>query len=177
MKSDLETHIEALRQAAVREGIVPGEPLGRWVQAQEDLLRALADQEDRRERQIAEITDGLKARITEADLQVRRVDAAIRQAEIKAGDAEAAIVKRLVEEIANRLRGVVVLRELRWNRDQNWRRAALLGLLLAGLVLTGYAARAWEDRDATAMLGRCQAATVKDASGALYCPVAVMVGG
>ena len=81
-------------------------------------------------------------------------------------------VRRMIDEtlpaFAERLKGALVIREFRWNRDKARRRYALAGLVFLGVFAAGYALCAWSQQDRLAAFDRC-VATPLEANGHLYC--------
>lgn len=81
-------------------------------------------------------------------------------------------VQRMIHEtlptFADRLKGALVIRESRWNRDKARRRYALAGLVFLGVFGAGYALCAWSQQDRLAAFDRCVAAPL-EANGHLYC--------
>lgn len=82
------------------------------------------------------------------------------------------VVGRMIDKtlplFIEKMQGVLVIREKRLNEDLRWRRFGAVGLVMLGLVLGGYALRAWRESDAASILGECLAHPLQ-ANGHLYC--------
>jgi hypothetical protein len=85
-------------------------------------------------------------------------------------------VQRMIDEtlpmFADRLKGALVIRESRWNRDKARRRYGLAGLVFIGVFAAGYGLCAWSQQDRLAAFDRCVAAPLQ-ANGHTYCALDV----
>ena len=185
--------VEQLRAAAERllregrdEGIEPDGPLGSWLKAQAEALDAFAGVLDGHEHRFQEQLDGVKAAsqmelaklataLQAADKAVERGDQAIRQARtaaIAATVQQEAVTQRMIEEtlpkFADALKGALVIRETRWNRERAWRRHAVLAAAVLAVFAGGYGLCSWSDQDRLAAFDGCLAQPIVSA-GRVYC--------
>ncbi|MBV8457335.1 MAG: hypothetical protein JO122_12045 [Acetobacteraceae bacterium] len=166
---------EALDRAAAEERIEPESTLGVWVASQREVLSALYEQERDRKAQIQQLIDNARAT---AEARAREVQALNRRMEIQQQDLETKTVRSLTDAVATKLKEVLVIREIRWNKKARVRSWLAAGALMLSLVIGGYTWRALQDSDAVSAYSRCYRETVKDpGTGKLYCPVETMLGG
>lgn len=159
---------QQLRAAARLEGIEPDGPLGAWTRAQEAILDGLADHAERLERLSTDVLGDFKE-AAEAELARQRVvtyraELALRSAQDarESVDVEKArvagdMIKDVSPKIVEGIREAVVIRERRYNRGVELRRAALVGFTMIGLVVGGYMWRLAQDWTAIEQLSQTQA--------------------
>ena len=160
---------QMLRLAARREGIEPDGPLGAWVEAQDAILTALADNADRQEHLVTHVLNDFK-QAAEAELSKQRVityrtELALQSArdardsvEVEKARVASDMIKDVSPRIVDGIREAVVIRERRYNRSIELRRAATVGLVMMGLVIGGYTWRFSQDWTAVEQLSQTEAA-------------------
>ena len=178
---DLRASAEDMEQAAWREGIDPSGPLGIWVTALRRALVHLADVSEKQSQGVDATIAGAQKLIDSEITKLRLANAAAARA---ISEAQAAVsranteaekltlqtIKGLIPRIVEEIRDAVVIRERRYNRGVEWRRACIVGLAVLGLSLGGYSWRAWQDgNDASAALVRCMKQPLQTPNGERYC--------
>jgi hypothetical protein len=182
----LRTAAEGLIAAGHAEGIEPQGPLGQWLDAQAEALRALAEilggQELRFEELMQDVRaaasvelEKLGAATALANNVVRGGEVALRQArtaqislQVEKENLTAMMVKETLPLFVERLKEALIIRERRWNDDVKRRRLATVGLVVVGLVFGGYAVHVWQAWDATSAFDWCWAHALPS-SGRVYC--------
>lgn len=186
----LRVAVEGLMREGRAEGIEPDGPLGRWLEAQVQALGGFAavldGQADRFEEVVGKVQAANDAELAKLSVTlelaretVKQGDIAVKQArnaQLAATVQQEDAVQRMIHEtlpmFADRLKGALVIRESRWNRDKARRRHALAGLVFVGVFSAGYALCAWSDQDRLAAFDRCVAAPLQ-ANGHTYCALDV----
>lgn len=182
----LRTSAEGLIAAGRAEGIEPEGPLGQWLEAQAEALRALAEilggQELRFEELIHDVSaaarDELEKLAAATELGnnvVRAGEVALRQArtaqislQVEKENLTAMMVKETLPLFVERLKEALIIRERRWNDDVKRRRLATAGLVVLGLVFGGYGVHVWQAWNATSAFDWCWAHALPS-SGRVYC--------
>jgi hypothetical protein len=182
----LRTAAEGLIAAGRVEGIEPEGPLGRWLEAQAEALRALAEilggQELRFEELMRNVSAAARAELeklaTATELGnnvVRAGEVALRQARtaqislrVEKENLTAMMVKETLPLFVERLKEALIIRERRWNDDVKRRRLATAGLVVLGLVFGGYGVHVWQAWNATSAFDWCWAHGLPS-SGRVYC--------
>ncbi|MEO8713920.1 MAG: hypothetical protein ABI369_02800 [Acetobacteraceae bacterium] len=105
----------------------------------------------------------------------RQADQAIKQArnaQLAAVVQQEAVTQRMIDEtlpmFAESLKGVLFIREARWNRERAWKRYALVGLACLAVFGSGYALSSWADQDRLSAFNRCLAQPIAS-GGHVYC--------
>jgi len=182
----LRTAAEGLIAVGRAEGIEPQGPLGQWLNAQAEALRALAEILGAQELRFEELMRNVNAAAS-AELEklvaaaalgndvVRAGEVALRQArtaqislQVEKENLTAMMVKETLPLFVERLKEALIIRERRWNDDVKRRRLATAGLMTLGLVFGGYAAHVWQAWTATGAYDWCWAHPLP-ASGRVYC--------
>ena len=182
----LRTAAEGLIAVGRAEGIEPQGPLGQWLDAQAEALRALAEILGAQELRFEELMRNVNAAAS-AELEklvvaaalgndvVRAGEVALRQArtaqislQVEKENLTAMMVKETLPLFVERLKEALIIRERRWNDDVKRRRLATAGLVTLGLVFGGYAAHVWQAWTATGAYDWCWAHPLP-ASGRVYC--------
>ena len=182
----LRTAAEGLIAVGRAEGIEPQGPLGQWLDAQAEALRALAEILGAQELRFEELMRNVNAAAS-AELEklvaaaalgndvVRAGEVALRQArtaqislQVEKENLTAMMVKETLPLFVERLKEALIIRERRWNDDVKRRRLATAGLMTLGLVFGGYAAHVWQAWTATGAYDWCWAHPLP-ASGRVYC--------
>jgi len=182
----LRTAAEGLIAVGRAEGIEPQGPLGQWLDAQAEALRALAEILGAQELRFEELMRNVNAAAS-AELEklvaaaalgndvVRAGEVALRQArtaqislQVEKENLTAMMVKETLPLFVERLKEALIIRERRWNDDVKRRRLATAGLVTLGLVFGGYAAHVWQAWTATGAYDWCWAHPLQ-ASGRVYC--------
>ena len=182
----LRTAAEGLIAVGRAEGIEPQGPLGQWLDAQAEALRALAEILGAQELRFEELMRNVNAAAS-AELEklvaaaalgndvVRAGEVALRQArtaqislQVEKENLTAMMVKETLPLFVERLKEALIIRERRWNDDVKRRRLAIAGLMTLGLVFGGYAAHVWQAWTATGAYDWCWAHPLP-ASGRVYC--------
>ena len=178
---DLRASAEDMEHAAWREGIDPTGPLGIWVSA---LRRALVDLADISEKQSQGVAAAIVATKDLVDAEIQQLREANKRAVQAMNEAKTALSRAKVEaetvtlktiqdlapKILKEIRDAVVIRERRYNRKVEWRRASLIGVAVLGLGLGGYSWRAWQDGgSASDALARCLQQPFQAPNGDRYC--------
>ena len=177
---------EGLIAVGRAEGIEPQGPLGQWLNAQAEALRALAEILGAQELRFEELMRNVNAAAS-AELEklvaaaalgndvVRAGEVALRQArtaqislQVEKENLTAMMVKETLPLFVERLKEALIIRERRWNDDVKRRRLATAGLVTLGLVFGGYAAHVWQAWTATGAYDWCWAHPLP-ASGRVYC--------
>jgi hypothetical protein len=182
----LRTAAEGLIAAGRVEGIEPEGPLGQWLEAQAEALRALAEilggQELRFEELMRNVSAAARAELgklaaaTELGNNVVRAgEVALRQArtaqislQVEKENLTAMMVKETLPLFVERLKEALIIRERRWNDDVKRRRLATAGLVVLGLVFGGYGVHVWQAWNATSAFDWCWAHALPS-SGRVYC--------
>jgi len=182
----LRTAAEGLIAVGRAEGIEPQGPLGQWLNAQAEALRALAEILGAQELRFEELMRNVNAAAS-AELEklvaaaalgndvVRAGEVALRQArtaqislQVEKENLTAMMVKETLPLFVERLKEALIIRERRWNDDVKRRRLATAGLVTLGLVFGGYAAHVWQAWTATGAYDWCWAHPLP-ARGRVYC--------
>ena len=182
----LRTAAEGLIAAGRVEGIEPEGPLGRWLEAQAEALRALAEilggQELRFEELMRNVSAAARAELEKlaaatelGNNVVRAGEVALRQArtaqislQVEKENLTAMMVKETLPLFVERLKEALIIRERRWNDDVKRRRLATAGLVVLGLVFGGYGVHVWQAWNATSAFDWCWAHGLPS-SGRVYC--------
>jgi len=182
----LRTAAEGLIAVGRAEGIEPQGPLGQWLNAQAEALRALAEilgaQELRFEELMRNVNAAASAEVEKLVVAgalgndvVRAGEVALRQArtaqislQVEKENLTAMMVKETLPLFVERLKEALIIRERRWNDDVKRRRLATAGLVTLGLVFGGYAAHVWQAWTATGAYDWCWAHPLP-ARGRVYC--------
>ena len=182
----LRTAAEGLIAAGRVEGIEPEGPLGRWLEAQAEALRALAEilggQELRFEELMRNVSAAARAELEKlaaatefGNNVVRAGEVALRQArtaqislQVEKENLTAMMVKETLPLFVERLKEALIIRERRWNDDVKRRRLATAGLVVLGLVFGGYGVHVWQAWNATSAFDWCWAHALPS-SGRVYC--------
>jgi hypothetical protein len=182
----LQAAAEVLIAVGRAEGIEPQGPLGQWLDAQAEALRALAEILGAQELRFEELMHNVNVAAS-AELEklaaatalgndvVRAGEVALRQArtaqislQVEKENLTAMMVKETLPLFVERLKEALIIRERRWNDDIKRRRLATAGLVTLGLVFGGYAAHVWQAWTATGAYDWCWAHPLP-ASGRVYC--------
>lgn len=177
---DLRASAEDMEQAAWREGIDPSGPLGIWVTALRHALVHLADTSEKQSQGVAATITGAQRVIDSEVAKLRLANevatramneatAARSRAEVEAEKLTLKTISGLAPKILEEIRDAVVIRERRYNRKIEWRRASLAAIAVLGLFLGGYSWKAWQDGDASEALVRCLKQPLQAPSGDRYC--------
>jgi hypothetical protein len=182
----LRTAAEGLIAAGRVEGIEPEGPLGQWLEAQAEALRALAEilggQELRFEELMPNVSAAARAEVEKlaaatelGNNVVRAGEVALRQArtaqislQVEKENLTAMMVKETLPLFVERLKEALIIRERRWNDDVKRRRLATAGLVVLGLVFGGYGVHVWQAWNATSAFDWCWAHALPS-SGRVYC--------
>jgi hypothetical protein len=182
----LQTAAEGLIAAGRVEGIEPEGPLGQWLEAQAETLRALAEilggQELRLEELIHNVSAAARAELEKlaaatelGNNVVRAGEVALRQArtaqislQVEKENLTAMMVKETLPLFVERLKEALIIRERRWNDDVKRRRLATAGLVVLGLVFGGYGVHVWQAWNATSAFDWCWAHALPS-TGRVYC--------
>ena len=179
---ELRASAEDMEQAAWRTGLTPDEPLGIWVISLRRTLTNLANLSEGQEQGVSAVIDGSRKLVDAEVAQLRaaneasvramnEANAALSRAKV---DAEKLTLKTLGDlspKILEHIRDAVVIRERRYNRKVEWRRATLVGMAVLGLVVGGYSWRGWQDSDANSALSRCLEHQFQTPNGDKFCPI------
>jgi hypothetical protein len=182
----LRTAAEGLIAAGRVEGIEPEGPLGQWLEAQAEALRALAEilggQELRFEELMRNVSAAARVELEKlaaatefGNNVVRAGEVALRQArtaqislQVAKENLTAMMVKETLPLFVERLKEALIIRERRWNDDVKRRRLATAGLVVLGLVFGGYGVHVWQAWNATSAFDWCWAHALPS-SGRVYC--------
>jgi hypothetical protein len=182
----LRAAVERLLREGRAEGIEPGGPLGVWLEAQAQALQGFAaildGQEARFGQALAKIEAANKSELEKLSAAVLLAREAAQQGELALLQARNAQVLHVVErenlvqrmiketlpEFVTALKGVLVIRETRWNRRKESVRFALAGLGFAAVFIAGYGLSFWRDQDDLAAFDRCLTSQIT-ANGHVYC--------
>ncbi len=182
----LRSAAEGLIAAGRVEGIEPEGPLGQWLEAQAEALRALAEILGGQELRFEELMHNVSA-VARAELEklaaatelgnnvVRAGEVALHQArtaqislQVEKENLTAMMVKETLPLFVERLKEALIIRERRWNDDVKRRRLATAGLVVLGLVFGGYGVHVWQAWNATSAFDWCWAHALPS-SGRVYC--------
>ena len=178
---DLRASAEDMEQAAWREGIDPAGPLGVWVTALRRSLVNLADISEKQSQGVAaaiaatqKLVDAEITQLREANRRavqaMNEANAALSRAKVDAEKLTLKTIQDLGPKILAEIRDAVVVRERRYNRRVEWRRASLVAVAVLGLLLGGYSWRAWQDgNNASDALVRCLKQPLQAPNGERYC--------
>ena len=183
---DLRASAEDMEQAAWREGIDPSVPLGIWVTALRHALVHLADTSEKQSQGVAATITGAQRVIDSEVAKLRLANevatramneatAARSRAEVEAEKLTLKTISGLAPKILEEIRDAVVIRERRYNRKVEWRRASLVAIAVLGLLLGGYSWRAWQDGDASEALVRCLKQPFQAPNGDQYCSFSTLL--
>ena len=177
---------DALIRDGRAEGIEPDGPLGRWLDAQAGSLRGLAGALDGQAQRIETVLSDVQAAsqvelsklrtaLEAAKESVRQGEQAIaraRMAQAASTSHHQAVAQRMIDEtlpmFAEKLKGLLVVREERLGRERQWRAALVAGLGSMALFGAGFALAGWLDADRLAVFQQCLASPVQS-GGHLYC--------
>ena len=171
--------IEQLKRAMVSAGIDDDSPLGAWGRGQELVLLTFCRLIEGQTVRIEQRADAVAAAGTKSIEEMRAATAACRAqvtlSEERRRSERLVLATEVADDIKKVLKESLVIREVKWNRRQNWTAAALaaavlMGCFVAGGIWTGY----YNDR---AALDRCISKQVIDSSGRAYCGMEVVRGG
>lgn len=178
---DLRASAEDMEHAAWREGIDPAGPLGIWVSALRRSLVNLADISEKQSQGVA-ATIAATQKLVDSEIQQLReankramhamneATAALSRAKVEAETVTLKTIQDLAPKILKEIRDAVVIRERRYNRKVEWRRASLVAVAVLGLFLGGYSWRAWQDGDSAGdALVRCLKQPFAAPNGDRYC--------
>ncbi|WP_353408224.1 hypothetical protein [Roseomonas mucosa] len=171
-----------MEETAWAAGVSPQEPLGLLFKAQSTVLTAFAGLAAEQRRTVeASFEAARKAQQTDLDqLRQARMEAEAMIRQIKAtGTATEAdvekilseVVKYISGEVAAGVRDTVVIKERIHNRGASWRQGVTGAALVAGFMMIGYAAHAWQSWDATAAVQRCRDHVLWSQAGQGFCSV------
>jgi hypothetical protein len=178
---ELRASAEDMEQAAWRTGLTPDEPLGIWVISLRRILTDLADLSEVEARGVSAVVEGTRKLVDAEISQLRaanegavramnEANAARSRAKIEAEKLTLKTIADLAPKILEEIRDAVVIRERRYNRTIEVRRACLVGAAVLGLFLGGYSWRARQDgNDASAALVRCLKQPLQAPDGERYC--------
>lgn len=178
---DLRASAEDMEQAAWREGIESTGPLGIWVTALRHSLVNLADISEKHSQGVAatiaatqKLVDAEITQLRETNKQavhaMNEANAALSRVKVDAEKLTLKTIQDLGPQILAEIQDAVVIRERRYNRKVEWRRASLVAVAVLGLFLGGYSWRAWQDgTDASEALVRCLRQPFSAPNGDRYC--------
>lgn len=186
----LRTCREQLQEALRVEGIDPNGPLGVWSRALASALDGLAilvevqaerveDKAEAVEQAMLAEVARVKAAVDEAGALTNRLKVEIEDNKERRQEENLALAKELGEGIKDTLKTALLIRERRWNRNQNWRAAVLTAAVLVGCFIAGVG---WSDYSRPGgvvqeVIDRCVARRVLDAATHQYfCPVKAVQG-
>ena len=177
--AELMSCIEQLKRAMVSAGIDDDSPLGAWGRAQQLVLltfsRLIEGQTVRIEQRANAVAGAAVKSIDEMRAATAACRAQVTLSQEQRRSERLTLASEVAEDIKKVLKESLVIREVKWNRRQNWTAAALaaavlMGCFIAGGIWTGY----YNDR---AALDRCISKQVIDSSGRAYCGIDVVRGG
>ena len=177
--AELMSCIEQLKRAMVSAGIDDDSPLGAWGRAQQLVLLTFSRLIEGQTVRIEQRANAVAAAAVKSIDEMRAATAACRAqvtlSEEQRRSERLTLASEVAEDIKKVLKESLVIREVKWNRRQNWTAAALaaavlMGCFIAGGIWTGY----YNDR---AALDRCISKQVIDSSGRAYCGIEVVRGG
>ena len=167
------------------EGIDAHTPLGVWCEAQQAAMLSLGQlvelQTARIEDRAEAVERSWKAQTELHGKAIEELRAATQACRAETARSEAKrkadgqlLAGEVATDIKKAITDTMVVREVRWNRRQNWTAAAigavvLMGLFVGGGIWSGY-------RTDQGMIGRCLTKQVVDAAGQAYCPMNVLRG-
>lgn len=162
----LEEAAAELERAAWREGIDRDGILGPFVTAMRAVLVRLAQVQGRHEvvlaanieaaRQLSESeARQLREMLRGAAIALQQARSAEAQLQIQRETVVATLIAQIGPQLGEGIKHWQVIRETERNRRAARIRAAATAAAALGLVLGGYAGRAWQDRAATTALERC----------------------
>ena len=190
---ELKAAVAQLRAAAIAEGIEPGSTLGVWLVSQEMALRTMADLVEEQSRRIEERADLVERTMRESvklvDAEVARSKHAIQETRLAIEHSKAQtkqseehreamatqVAKALFQKIEDKLKDVMLVRQVQWNRRRNWSSAALVATIMLGIFVGGMVFEG--SRSDQSILTRCIKQQVPDKNGRLYCPIDVVEAG
>jgi len=177
--AELKSCIEQLRRAMVSAGIGDDSPLAAWGRGQELVLltfcRLIEEQTVRIEQRASATAAASVKSIEEMRAATAACRAQVTLSEEQRRSERLLLATDVAGDIKKVLKESLVIREVKWNRRQNWTAAALaaavlMGCFLGGGIWTGY----YNDR---AALDRCISKQVIDSAGRAYCGIEVVRGG
>ncbi len=178
---DLRGSVEDMEQAAWREGIDPGGPLGVWVTTMRQGLMAFANVVERQSVRVEGVVTDTRGLVDAEIAQLRlasegavramnEANATFNRAKIETEKLALKTIDDLTPKLLQEIREGVIIRERRYNRGVEWRRAILAGTAVLSLVIGGYAWRSLQGNgDAGAALIRCEQHPMQAATGEKYC--------
>ena len=178
---ELRASAQDMEQAAWRTGLTPDEPLGIWVISLRRTLTNLADLSEGGAQGVTTVVEGTRKLVDAEITQLREANkravhamneatAALSRAEIEAEKLTLKTIRDLAPQILKEIREAVVVRERRYNRKVEWRRASLVAVAVLGLFLGGYSWRAWQNgNEASDALVRCLQQPFSAPNGDRYC--------
>jgi hypothetical protein len=167
MRADFQTRLQALRDAAQAWGVQPNHPEGLFVSTMigtqsgfAELALSLAESlhaivqdaragaEDELAKQKA-VTERTRQTLVKASGVIENLDRGAQQAIEKIEVDKTRVLKQLVQDIlpemTRGLRDVLVIKQRRYNHNLEFLRALCLGVLMVGMMLTGYFWGTWSD--------------------------------
>ena len=170
---ELRAAAEDMEEAAWRQGIQPGEPLGIWTITMRRTLVLLGDAvtgtvADARALAEAEVARLREARLA-AEAELKKASTALRTLEIQKVTLTSEMVQVIAPGLREELKQAVVIKERRRNRHVEWGRALATGALVLGLVGGGYVLGTWDDSTMVAAVAQCELHPLLDAKGVRYC--------
>lgn len=188
LRAGFDERIQALREAAEDWGVKPHHPEGAFVSAmigtQVGFVEVALGLAAGFEKVIADARTMAKESAKQQQLATAAAQQSLKLARSAADVLETEkvkvtteMIKRVVPELVKGVREAVVIRERRYNRYVEWRRAILSGAALFGLVISGYIWRTVQDWSLLSQtsyentaIQRCQDTSLyKDANGQLLC--------
>ena len=168
--------VAKLREAVAIEAIEPDGPLGVFAATLEAVLLSLGALVETQTVRIEQRANATAAASAKGIEEMRAATLACRAqatlSEEQNRGARLALASDLAEDLRKTLKGVMVIREVRWNRRQNWAAAAALaGVLFACFIGGGV----WTNQNnVRAVLDRCLSKESVDRAGIVYCPMTVV---
>lgn len=181
----LRSCVEMLAEAMRFEGIDAHTPLGVWCQALQATMLSLGRLVDMQTARIEERAEAM-AKPWQAQTEVhsqaieelRAATQACRAETTRSEEKRKADGQLLAGEVATDIKQAItatmVVREVQWNRRQNWTAAAITAAILVGFFVSGSVwSRYQNDRG---IAERCLKKQVLDNAGHQYCPMKVVQG-
>ena len=177
--AELREAVAKLKEAAEIEGIEPEGALGLFTETLGNILLTLGHLVETQTMRIEQRANATGAASVKSIEEMRAATAACRAQVTLSEEQRRSQRLMLAADVAGDIKKVLkeslVIREVKWNRRQNWTAAALAAAVLMGCFIacgiwTGY----YNDR---AALDRCISKQVIDSSGRAYCGIEVVRGG
>ena len=167
------------------EGIDAHTPLGVWCEAQQAAMLSLGQLVEMQTIRIEERAEAVqRSWQAQADVHAKAIEelrAATQTCRAETAHSEAkrkADGQLLTHEVATGIKQVLadtmVVREIRWNRRQNWMAAALAAVVLLSFFICGGVWTSYRFDRGT--ISRCLTKQVLDTAGRQYCPMDVVRG-